>query len=336
MKGGIRMLEVVVNGEISFDEAKNLVTQLMISDEIRAAAMLAALEARGYDAEVLAGFAEYLRENMVRVDARAELDTCGTGGDGSSTINVSTAVSILLSSVLKVAKHGNRAVTSSSGSSDVLERLGVPVPPPEKAAEMLEAVNYVFLHAPLYHPVLSRIMPVRKKLGIKTIFNLLGPLCNPAMPERQIIGCRGEFVQMMGEAMRILGIEGLAVGSSLDEVSPEGYTLVAEVDRRKEVEVYTISPSDFGVEEFGVSRVVCGSSQESAARIEAVFRGEKGYDREFILMNASAALYAAGRAIDFREGYQVAENLIDEGFAVKKLEELRRYGCRGYGKTGIR
>jgi|Deesub1362B_J571_1020462.scaffolds.fasta_scaffold00168_24 anthranilate phosphoribosyltransferase len=332
MMDGIKMLEIVVNGEINFDDAKNLINELVLSDEIRAAAMLAALEARGYDAEVLAGFAEYLRENMVRIDAKAELDTCGTGGDGSSTINVSTAVSILLSSVMKVAKHGNRAVTSSSGSSDVLERLGIPVPPPEKAAGMLEAVNYVFLHAPLYHPVLSRIMPIRRKLGIKTIFNLLGPLCNPALPDRQIIGCRGEVVQMMGEAMQIVGIEGLVVGSSLDEVSPEGYTLVAEVERQREVEVYTISPSEFGVEEFRVSRVVCSSSEESAARIEAVFRGRKGYDREFILMNASAALYAAGRVSDFREGYQVAKNLIDNGIAVKKLEELRKYG--GYGGYG--
>lgn len=329
------MLEVVVNGEIGFDEAKDLIGQLMVSDEIEVAATLAALEARGYDAEVLAGFADYLRENMVRIDAKAELDTCGTGGDGSSTINVSTAVSILLSSIMKVAKHGNRAVTSSSGSSDVLERLGVPVPPPEEAAEMLEAVNYVFLHAPLYHPVLTKIMPVRRRLGIKTIFNLLGPLCNPALPERQIIGCRGEVVQTMGEAMQVLGIEGLAVGSGVDEVSPEGYTLVSEVNRKGEVEVYTISPSEFGVDEFRIARVVCSSSEESALRIEAVFRGKKGYDRHFILMNASAALYAAGRVADFREGYQVAENLIDEGLAAKKLEELRRYGCREYGKAGL-
>ncbi len=318
------MLEIIINGEINLENAKIILNEMINSNDVKKAAILAALEAKGYDAEVLAGFAEYLRERMIKVKGNAEMDTCGTGGDGSSTINVSTAVSILISSIVRVAKHGNKAVTSKSGSSDVLNSLSIPIPNPRNAAKMLEEVGYVFLHAPLYHPVLSKVMPIRQKLGIKTIFNLLGPLCNPALPERQIIGCRGEFVQMIGEAMEILGIRGLAVGSSIDEINPEGYTLIAEVEN--DIDIYTISPSDFGVKEFSISKVVCKDSKESAIRIEEVFRGRKGYDREFILINASASLYAANKVTDFRDGYQLASNLIDEGYAMKKLEELRRYG----------
>jgi len=315
--------QIVECSNLSFDEAYRLFNEMLNESEIRIAAILAALQTKGYTSEEIAGFAKAMRDNAVKVDVGNVADTCGTGGDGSCTINVSTAVAILLSCFTKVAKHGNVSITSKSGSANVLQTLGVNIEmTPEEARKCLEEKNFVFLFAPLYHPALKKIMPVRKGLGIKTIFNILGPLANPANPDYQLIGVNSEsLVPKVSHAMKLLGVKkALVVHGGMDEVNPEGKTLIAEVGR--DVEYYTVTPEDFGLKPTRVLK--CSSAEESAERIIKVFSGDSGEDSAFILINASSALYAAGIAGDFREGVEIARNAIEEGVVLRKLEELRK------------
>jgi len=317
------MLERIVECEhLDFGEAYKLFSDMLNESEVRVAAILAALQTKGYTAEEIAGFAKAMRDNAVKIDAGSVADTCGTGGDGSNTINVSTAVAILLSCFTKVAKHGNVSITSKSGSANVLQALGMKIElTPEEAVKSIEEKNFAFLFAPLYHPALKKIMPVRKQLGIKTIFNILGPLANPANPDYQLVGVNSEpLVPKVGHALKLLGVRSaLVVYGRMDEVSPEGETFIAEVGRN--VDFYTVTPEDFGVKPAKVLK--CWSAEESAERITRVFAGKAGEDSVFILINASAALYAAGIARDFREGVEIAKNAIEEGIVLRKLEELR-------------
>ena len=322
-------LAKLVDGEnLSFDEAYELFNEMLGESEVRIAAVLSALQTKGYTYEEVAGFAKAMREKAVRVNAGDVLDACGTGGDKSCTINVSTAVAILSSCFLPVAKHGNVSVTSKSGSANVLEALGVEIRlQPEDAERMLKECNFAFLFAPLYHPALKKIMPVRKELGIKTIFNILGPLCNPANPSYQLLGVSDEsLLETVSRALKMLNVRHALVvhgyaGVKLDEVSPCGITKVAEVSGR-DIEFYELTPEEFGVRE--VKPVRCESAEESASRIEAVLSGKgKEEDVNFILINASAALYASGVAGDLKEGVEMARNAIEEGNAIRKLEEIR-------------
>ncbi len=314
--------QIVECSNLSFDEAYSLFNEMLNESEIRIAAILAALQTKGYTSEEIAGFAKAMRDNAVKVDVGNVADTCGTGGDGSNTINVSTAVAILLSCFTKVAKHGNVSVTSKSGSANVLQTLGVNIElTPEEAKKCIEEKSFAFLFAPMYHPALKKIMPVRKSLGIKTIFNILGPLANPANPDYQLIGVNSEsLVPKVSHAMKLLGVKkALIVHGGMDEVNPEGGTLIAEVGR--DVEYYTVTPDDFGLKPARVLK--CGSAEESAERIVRVFSGDSGDDSTFILINASSALYTAGIAGDFREGVEIARNAIEEGAVLRKLEELK-------------
>jgi len=322
------MLDKIVEGyNLTFEEAYNLFNQLLEESEVRIGAYLTALQTKGVTPQEIAGFAKAMRDRAIKVDlGRGLLDTCGTGGDRASTINVSTAVSIILSTFTKVAKHGNVSITSKSGSADVLRALGVEIDiPPEDARRMIEETNYVFLFAPRYHPALRKIMPVRKELGIRTIFNILGPLANPAEPEYQVVGVNTpDLVEKVAEALKLLGVKKALVvhGDGLDELNPRGPSKVCEV-KGKKMEMYTLYPEDFGLER---SRIVpCSSPAESAERILKVFSGEVNEDRNFIVLNASAALYISGIASDYPEAVEMINNAIDSGKVLEKLEEIRRF-----------
>jgi len=325
------LVRIIEGGDLSFKEAYTLFNLMLDESELRIAAVLSALQTKGYTAEEIAGFARSMRDKAVRVDVNRDVaDTCGTGGDRSNTINVSTATALILSSVNPVAKHGNVSVTSKSGSANVLEALGINIRlEAEKTREMIEKSGFAFLFAPLYHPALKKIMPVRKELGIKTVFNILGPLCNPASPSYQLLGVSEErLIEKVSRALSMLGIKHAIVVHGnygkmvLDEVSPCGKTRVAEVFSSGKVKMYDIMPEDFGIEP--VKPVPCSSAEESAKRIEAVFSGNgKKEDLNFVLVNTSAALYVCEKVKDFKDGVELARNLIEEGVAVKKLEEIR-------------
>jgi len=316
------MLSSIVEGRnLSFEEAYELYDVLLKESDIRIAAYLAALQTKGYAAEELAGLAKAMRDNAVKIDLGDVCDTCGTGGDESFTINVSTATAIVLSCFTRVAKHGNVSVTSRSGSANLLEALGMNYKLyPEKARALMGKTNFTFLFAPLYHPTLRRVMPVRKELRIKTVFNVLGPLANPSNPKYQIVGVSSEdLVRKVAEALELLGVKRALVvhGRGLDEVNPRGETVVAEVNRG--IDTYRLTPEDFGLERVKV--VKCYSAEESAERVRAVLSGGGlKEDRNFIVLNASLALYAAGYD-DLRGCVEAVEGVLGSTL-IKKLEEI--------------
>ena len=317
------MLKEIVEGKnLSFEEAYELYNILLKESDVRIAGYLVALQAKGYTAEELAGFAKAMRDNAVRLELGVVCDTCGTGGDGASTINVSTASAIILSCFKRVAKHGNVSITSNSGSANVLQAFGMRIElKPEEVKGLIDRTNFAFIFAPLYHPTLKRIMPVRKELKIKTIFNVLGPLANPSNPKYQIIGVSTpDLLEKVAEALTFLGVERALVvhGDGLDEVNPKGRTIVVEVNDGS-LDRYEITPEDLRIEPVGI--VPCESPEESAERIKAVFSGKgKVEDRNFIIANASLALYSAGVG-ELDECVELAKSVLD-GEALKKLEEI--------------
>ncbi|MDK2853150.1 MAG: anthranilate phosphoribosyltransferase [Thermococcaceae archaeon] len=314
------MIEEVIKG-LDFEKAYELSRSLPELDEIQIAAILGAMEGKGYDAEIIAGFAKGIAEKS-RIDLGRVADTCGTGGDGSATINVSTAVALALSTIHPVAKHGNRAISSNSGSADVLEAMGINIEMNESVAKkMIKDVGFAFLFAPLYHKSFARVVSVRRKLGIRTIFNILGPLTNPANPKVQIVGVANEgLLSKVAEALSLLNRRALVVhGSGMDEVSPSNKTTALLVDKDS-IERIILLPEDFGVKRTKV--IPCYGKEESAERIRAVFNG-KGYeeDRTFIGINFAAALYAIGHE-DLKENMEIFKEKLESGAFSKKLEEI--------------
>jgi len=315
------MLEKIVEGKnLSFEESYELFNQLVNESPIRIAGILTALQTKGYTAEELAGFAKAMRDNAVKVDLGEVMDTCGTGGDKSFTINVSTASAIILSCFTRIAKHGNVSITSKSGSANLLEALGINYKlNPDQAKILIEKTNFTFLFAPLYHPTLKNVMPVRKELRIKTIFNVLGPLANPSNPSYQLIGVSSlDLVDKVASALEFLEVKKAYVvyGNGLDEVNPKGETIVAEVGDG--VERLKLKPEDFGLEPVNIKP--CYSPQESAERIKAVLSGKGSKeDKNFILMNSALALDLIEN--DLKSCVELVESVFGE-IAIKKLEEI--------------
>ena len=294
-------------------------------------AFLASLRVRGETVPEIVGFAEALRSRAKRVTIRRKplLDTCGTGGDGSGTFNISTTVAFIAAGAgAAVAKHGNRAVSSRSGSADVLEALGVRADlAPSRAARCVEELGVGFLFAPSHHPGVARVGPVRRQLGARTVFNLLGPLANPAGAKRQLLGVYSvALVKPVAEALRALGAERALVVSSLDgldEMSLSGPTVVAAL-RDGRISVSEVAPEDAGLRRRPLSALAGGDAKRNAKILRAVLSGAKGAPREACLFNASAALQAAGLAKDWREGLALAADSIDSGRALGALEALAR------------
>jgi anthranilate phosphoribosyltransferase len=315
-------------------------TENMLPDT-QIAEFLTALAAHSVTADELAGFADAMRAAVVTLpftdEERATLvDTCGTGGDSSGTFNISTAVALVAAAAgAKIAKHGNRSVTSRCGSAEVLNALGVPTAlAPEDAVRCLRATGFVFLFAPLMHPAMRRVQAIRRALGIRTVFNVLGALTNPAHAPAQVLGVyAANLVPLLAEAMVKLGTlhtrHGFVVHGSdgLDEITLSGETEIAEV-KNGAWHVSKFFPEDAGLKRAPISALQGGDAEENAAILQAIFAGENGPRRDIVLINAAAALVAAGMVPDFRRGVERATQAIDSGAVRETLAALVEFGRR--------
>jgi anthranilate phosphoribosyltransferase len=296
------------------------------------AALLAALATKGETVDEIAGATEAMRARVRRVPHRLAgvLDTCGTGGDGRGTFNVSTAAAIVAAAGgACVAKHGNRAVSSRSGSADVLAALGVAIEvEPEISARQLETIGLAFLFAPLHHPAMRAVVPVRRALGVRTVFNLLGPLTNPAGATRQVLGVfAAERVEPLARVLVEFGAERALVvhgRDGLDEITTTTKTLVAEVENG-EVHSYEISPAELGVREATLAELAGGEPADNARALAALLAGADGPLAELVAANAGAALHVAGLEPTLRAGVERARDVLASGTAREKLEQLRRF-----------
>ena len=295
-------------------------------------AFLGLLRYKGEQVEEIIGFARAMRQRATRfpLDLPGLVDTCGTGGDGSHTFNISTASAIVAASDgVPIAKHGNRAVSSKSGSADVLEALGVSVNlTPVEAADCLRATSLCFLFAPLYHQAMKHAAGPRKELGIRTVFNLLGPLTNPAGASHQLMGVYdAQLLPVVAAVLKELGVtRALVVAGSdgLDELTVTGASYIAEL-RDGEIRQYQVEPEQFGLHRYESQALKGGSAEENATIIERIFAGERGAARDIVLLNAGAILYLAGRAVSIEQGVIRAAELIDDGYVTRKLEQLRQF-----------
>ena len=305
--------------------------QLLLEGSTGAAetgAFLTALRMKGETAAELAGFARSMREHMIVVDAGETVDNCGTGGDAAGTFNISTTAAFVMAGAgAHVAKHGNRSISSSSGAADVLEALGVRITATaEEAAALIREVGIGFLFAPAFHPAMKHVQPVRRELKMRTVFNLLGPLANPARASWQVIGApSAEAAPIMAAALLELGTGRSFVvhgAGGLDEVSTAGPTMVYEVSSEGVME-HEWNPEDFGLGRVDVEALRGGDAERNAEILREILRGQRGPKREIVLANAAAGLRAAGLATDLRSGMEVAARSIDSGAALNKLQLLR-------------
>jgi anthranilate phosphoribosyltransferase len=325
-------IEAVTEGQdLTVEEARAAATAVFEeATEAQIGALLAALRAKGEREAEIAGFARGMREaaRTIDPDRRPLVDTCGTGGDDYDTINVSTTSAIVAAGAgVPVAKHGNYSVSSSSGSSDVLEEVGLDMDTaPETVEATIEEAGIGYMHAPAFHPAMKAVIGPRKELGMRTIFNVLGPLTNPAGADAQVMGVYDpDLVGLVGGAMAEMPVEHALVvhGAGLDEVAVHDETTVAEV-RDDEVEEYALSPADLGLETHDIGAVAGGSPAANATDLRGIVEGEvAGAKRDIVLANAGAAIYVAGEADSPSEGVETAASAIDSGAAADKLAELR-------------
>ena len=323
------LLALTSSRDLSREEAASVMRAIMKGEVTPAqiGAILTALSMKGAKSQELAGFAGAMREFAVPFPhgmKGALLDTCGTGGDGYQTFNVSTAAAFVVAGAgLPVVKHGNRSVTSRCGSADVLSALGVNLEiPPERMAGILRATGIAFLFAPLYHPAMRRVQGIRQELGFRTIFNLLGPLTNPAGAGIQLLGVyHPDLVGVMAGALLLLGTERAMVvhGDGLDEITTAGPTRVAEVSEGR-IREYTIDPVDFGITRSSIDDLRGGDAAENARMLREALSGERGASRDAVLLNAGAAIYLGGLARSIAGGISCAEESVDSGMALRKLE----------------
>ncbi|MBK8166971.1 MAG: anthranilate phosphoribosyltransferase [bacterium] len=327
-------LETILSGrDLGRGGARELMAAVMAGTvpPARLGGLLTALRARGETVEEITGFAEAMRAGAVPVRCRREglVDTCGTGGDGSGTFNISTATALLAAGMgIPVAKHGNRAVSSRSGSADVLEALGVNVDlDAARVGALLDELGIAFLFAPRLHPAMRHAGPVRRDLGVRTVFNLLGPLTNPAGAELQLLGV---FDPALCEPLaRVLGALGsrrafvVHGAGGLDEVSPLGPTRVAEL-RRGAVRAFTFDPADAGVDRCRPGDLAGGSPDENAALITGILEGREGPAADAVALNAGFVAVLAGRAPDFRAGVALARATLRSGAGLRLLRQLAR------------
>ena len=324
----------LVTGEsLSEREAAQAMEEIMAGEATPAqfAAFVTALRLKGETVDEITGLASVMRARATRVHtSEPVVDTCGTGGDRAGTFNISTAAALVAAGAgARVAKHGNRAMTSHCGSADVLEALGVDLNlGPTRAAECLDSVGIVFLFAPLYHPAMRHAAAPRQEIGIRTVFNVLGPLTNPAGARAQVLGvAEPDLVEKVALALQRLGCKHALVvhgNDGLDEISLHAPTTVCEV-RGERVTTYQIAPEEFGMERVPPSALAGGTADENAALVREVLAGREGPRRQVVLLNAAAALVAADLASDLMEGLHLAADAIDSGRALGKLSDLVEY-----------
>lgn len=294
-------------------------------------AFLTAFRLKGETADEIVGAARVMRRHAAPLHPHVPdlIDTCGTGGDASRSFNISTASAFVLAGAgLRVAKHGNRAVSSSCGSADVLQALGIRIDVDiETTRACIEEIGVGFLYAPLIHTAMRHVAPVRRDIGIRTVFNLLGPLTNPAGVTRQVVGvCRPKLTRLLADALlRLETTRAMVVHGcdGLDEITITGPTLVAEV-REGRVTEYTIAPEDAGIARAPLDSIRGGDARTNAAIIRRILAGEPGAPRDVVVLNAAAALWVSGAANDLREGARLAADSIDSGRARRSLHLLGR------------
>ncbi len=314
------LAQLVEGNTLNQDEAERMMDAIMNGDATpsQISSFLSILRFRGETVEELTGFVKSMRGHATTLNHSEDvLDTCGTGGDGAKTFNISTTVAIILASMgVKVAKHGNRAMSSKSGSADVLEVLGIPVHgSPEGALHSLQTTNLCFLYAPLYHSSMKHASGPRKELGFRTVFNILGPLANPANAKRQLIGVYDfGHAKKMAAALSELGVDRtvLVTGEGgLDEFSITGESNYLKVENGS-IETYTLSPEDVGLERGKLEDIQVGSAEESAEVIKAILKGGSNLSqRGIVLLNAGAALFVANQADSIEDGVERVREAID-------------------------
>ena len=328
----------VVGGEnlarVEAKEAMHLMMSGGVSDA-QIGSFLTALKIKGETGSEITGFAETMRAHSTRISpAKTDIiDTCGTGGDLKGTFNVSTTVAFVLAGAgVTVAKHGNRGVSSACGSSDVLTALGVRVDlPPECTAQAIDEIGIGFLYAPVFHKAMKQVAKPRQELGFRTVFNLLGPLTNPANASCQLIGVYNRsLILKVADALQGLGLKRAMVVHSLDgldEIATSAPTEVAELING-EIKSYLIDPREYGFAQAKLEDYCGGSPADNAAVVISILEGESGPKRDIVLLNAAAALLGAGRAETLQAGIAMAEVSIDKGAALAKLEALRGFQAK--------
>ena len=327
--------KIAAGADLARGEAEAAMEQILSgrSNDAEIAALLGALREKGETADEIVGFAAAIRRHAAPIfDPRRPpqemlVDTCGTGGDASGTFNVSTASAFVVAGAgVRVAKHGNRSISSRCGSADVLEALGIALDvPPAQVGAAIEEVGIGFLFAPAVHSATRYAMAARRQLGGRTVFNLLGPLTNPAGAQAQVVGVYDAArTEMLAQALGALGVQRAFVvhgADGLDEITLSGETYIAEL-RDHVVRSYTVAPEDFGLARAPREAVRGGDATENAEIIIRILAGERGPRRDIVLANSSAAFVAAGRAADFLEGARLATKSIDSGAARAKLDQL--------------
>ncbi len=326
--------KVVDRKDLNAEEAELAMQAIMSgeADKIQTAAFLASLRMKGETEEEIAAFARVMRDMAVRINPKVEksVDVCGTGGDAIKTFNISTTAAFITACVVPVAKHGNRSVTSKCGSADVIEELGVNLAlPPRRIEECIEKIGIGFMFAPLHHQAMKNVMEVRQKLGMRTVFNILGPLTNPANATHQLIGVYDASVtEKIAKVLRILGLKKALVvhgEPGVDEVSVCGETRVSQLSNG-EIRTYFINPDDFGVERASPGEIAGGDRKESARILRDVLSCKvEGAKRDVVLLNAAAAIFAADESKSIGEGFEIARDVLEDGRAAEKLEEFVRF-----------
>ncbi len=321
---------LVSKKSLTFEQAAAVMEEIMTGEATPAqfGAFVTALRLKGETVDEIAGMAKVMREKALRVDVPGLLvDTCGTGGDASGTFNISTAAALVAAAAgVKIAKHGNRAITSGCGSADILEASGVKIDlPPEGVKRCIEQVGIGFMFAPVYHPAMKYAAGPRREIGIRTVFNILGPLTNPAGAQAQVLGVpSSEIAPKMAQVLHRLGTRHAMVvhgEDGLDEISTTGPTKVWEL-KDGSVKEYTIKPEELGLPRVKKESLKGGSAQENAAILKEVLRGQKGPLQDVVALNAGAALMVGEKAKNLKDGISLAQRTLESGAALEKLAQL--------------
>jgi anthranilate phosphoribosyltransferase len=323
--------KIVSGSDLTMAEAREVMREIMRGEATQAqiGAFLTALRMKGETADEIAGCALVMRESAIAVKPKRNqlVDTCGTGGDGSGTFNISTTVAFVAAGAgLAVAKHGNRSVSSRCGSADLLQALGVNLElSPEQVAQCIDEVGIGFLFAPKLHPAMKYALAPRQEIGLRTIFNILGPLSNPAQAKRQLLGVYdSDLTELMAEVLLALGAEHAFVvhgADGLDELSVTGANKVSHL-YHNHIETYYLNPEELGLPRAKLSDLAGGTKEDNAETTKALLGGKRGPKRDIVLLNAAAVLIAGDKASSFSEGLVLAAEVIDNGSAQRKLNQL--------------
>ena len=327
-----QILERLLDGDdLSHDEAFDVMLSIMSGefDDAQIAGFLMALRAKGETVNEITGFAHAMREKMVKVTlSYPAIDMCGTGGDSLGTFNISTAATFVVAgSGVHVAKHGNRSMTSKSGSADVLQALGIPIDlEVEKSAENIDIIGLGFMFAPAFHPAMKYAIGARKSLATKTIFNILGPICNPANVKAQAMGIFDpNLTEIQAQVLKELGSTNVLVfhgRDGLDEISTTSTTKISQFQNGSEIKTYEFDAIELGLDRASLDDLKGGDPTENADIIRNILNGEKGLGRDIVLINAAAGILVGGKAQNLKEGLEKATEAVDSGSALDVLNQL--------------